>query len=109
MDPTTDGRLEDEFLFSKGAIVRWHLSFGGVVSMVQKSEPLRVAIGDPMIWVGFINIRRSLLLDFWTIQESAQAVVGNFSPDETQLFLWGVIRHEYTSWPFFLGVQVFHL
>ena len=107
MDPTTDGRLEDEFLFSKGAIVRWHLSFGGVVSMVQKSEPLRVAIGDPMIWFGFINTRRSLLLDFWTIK--------NLAPRGWTPFPWwnaaispGGIRHEYTSWPFFiLGVPVF--
>ena len=58
------------------------------MSMVQKSEPLRVAIGDPMIWFGFINTRRSLLLDFLTIK-NLHPVVGNLSPDETQLFLLG--------------------
>ena len=107
MDPTTDGRLEDEFLFSKGAIVRWHLSFGGVVSMVQKSEPLRVAIGDPMIWFGFINTRRSLLLDFWTIKNLAPRGWETFPVMKRSYFSWGDTSWIYVMALFYFGCAGF--
>ena len=84
--------LKLTFCFPKGWLWGYIWVFRGVVLMVQKSvEPLKVDRSDPMIWFGFSNNRRSVFFDFWIMYQElspqGQGVVGNLSPDETQLFL----------------------
>lgn len=75
--------------------------------MVQKSEPLRVAIGDPMIWVGFINIRRSLLLDFGTIKNLHKRWLEIFPLMKHSYFFRGGIGHDIYIMALLLGCAGF--